>query len=63
MSDHTTEYATNDRLEIDLSDLAIEDIELFTQESSRGVPDFAASTSGTCTASGCSFSCTSDAAL
>jgi len=43
-----TSNSENDLLTIDLSDLAIEEIELFTQESSRGIPDFAASSSGTC---------------
>lgn len=63
MSNESTVHTVDDSLAIDLSDLAIEDIELFTQESSRGIPDFAASSSGTCSASGCNFSCQADAAL
>lgn len=42
-------------LKIDLNDLELEDIEVFLQEGSRGMPDFAAS-SGTncCVAGACS---------
>ena len=42
----------NEELKIDLSDLELEDIEIFLQEGSRGMPDFAASTGTNCTAAG-----------
>ena len=45
----------NEELKIDLSDLELEDIEVFVQEGSRGIPDFAASTgSFCCVANACS---------
>jgi hypothetical protein len=46
-------------LSIDLNGLELEDIEIFLQEGSRGLPDFAAS-SGTncCVAGACSCSTT-----
>ena len=40
----------NEELRIDLGDLETEDIEVFLQEGSRGMPDFAASTGSNCTA-------------
>ena len=45
----------NTTLHIDLSDLEIQDVEMLTQEGSRGMPEFAAS-SGTscCAANACS---------
>jgi hypothetical protein len=45
----------NEELKINLSGLELEDIEVFLQEGSRGMPDFAAS-SGTncCVANACS---------
>jgi hypothetical protein len=49
---------TLDSLLIDLSDLAIEDIEVFAQEGSRGMADFAASCQSGGTCSGCTNSCT-----
>ena len=42
----------NNELRIDLGDLELEDIEVFLQEGSRGMPDFAASTGTNCTAAG-----------
>ena len=39
----------NEELKIDLSDLELEDIEIFLQEGSRAMPDFAASTGTHCT--------------
>jgi hypothetical protein len=36
----------NDRLFIDLNDIAIEDVEILAQEGSRGMPEFAASSAG-----------------
>jgi hypothetical protein len=42
----------NEELKIDLSDLELEDIEIFLQEGSRGMPDFAASTGTNCSVSG-----------
>ena len=45
----------NEELKIDLSDLELEDIEIFQQEGSRAMPDFAASTGTHCTvANACS---------
>jgi hypothetical protein len=41
----------NDRLFIDLTDIAIEDIEVLAQEGCRGMAELAAS-SGTCNSSG-----------
>lgn len=41
----------NDRLFIDLTDIAIEDVEVLAQEGSRGMAELAAS-SGTCNSSG-----------
>ena len=38
----------NDNLFIDIADVAVEDIEVLSQEGSRGVPEFAASTSESC---------------
>jgi hypothetical protein len=44
-------------LKLDLSGLELEDIEVFLQEGSRGMPDFAASTGKNCCGSGaCSCS-------
>ena len=43
----------NDRLFIDLTDIAIEDIEILAQEGSRGMAELAAST-GTCSCGQCS---------
>lgn len=37
-----------DPIQIDLSGIEIEDVELFLQEGSRGMPEFAASCSGIC---------------
>jgi len=53
--------ATLDTLQIDLSDLVIEDIEVLAQEGSRGIPEFAASsticpTPCICEPGGCSCS-------
>jgi hypothetical protein len=42
----------NEELKIDLSDLELEDIEVFVQEGSRGIPDFAASTGSFCCVAG-----------
>ena len=42
----------NEELKINLSDLELEDVEVFLQEGSRGMPDFAASTGTFCCASG-----------
>jgi hypothetical protein len=42
----------NEELKLDLSDLELEDIEIFVQEGSRGMPDFAASTGTNCNAPG-----------
>jgi hypothetical protein len=42
----------NEELKLDLSDLELEDIEVFVQEGSRGMPDFAASTGTNCNAPG-----------
>lgn len=39
----------SDSLQIDLSDLEIDDIEVLAQEGSRGMPEFAASCCGTVT--------------
>ena len=47
----------NEELKIDLSDLELEDIEVFLQEGSRAMPDFAASTGTNCSAQG-ACSCT-----
>ncbi len=46
----------NDQLFIDLTDIAIEDVEVLAQEGSRGLAEFAAST-GNCSSSG-TCSCT-----
>jgi len=52
--------ATLDTLQIDLSDLEIEDVEVLAQEGSRGIPEFAASSCVNCfPGAGCS--CTVDA--
>lgn len=49
----------NDKLFIDLNDIAAEDVEILAQEGSRGMADFAAS-SGTscCAANACSCTTT-----
>ena len=45
----------NEELKIDLNDLELEDIDVFLQEGSRGMPDFAASTgTNCCVANACS---------
>jgi len=44
-------------VQIDLSGLEIEDIELFLQEGSRGIPEFAASCSTICHYWCCAASC------
>lgn len=49
-----------DALAIDLSDLEIEDIEVLMQEGSTGMPDFAASSGGTCIDAGSSSCSVSD---
>lgn len=42
---------------IDLSDIQLEDVEILSQEGGRGIPEFAASSGGTCCAMGaCSCS-------
>lgn len=46
-------------LQIDLTGLEIEDIEVFLQEGSKGMPDFAASTGRNCVEAG-SSSCSSE---
>lgn len=46
-----------DALEIDLSDLALDDVDVLIQDGSRGTPDFAASTV-CCDACGNCYSCT-----
>ena len=49
------QYVRNDdlsSLKLDLSGLELEDIEVFLQEGSRGMPDFAASTGTNCNAAG-----------
>jgi hypothetical protein len=53
---HTIEH-TQDTLDltIDLSGIEIEDIEVFMQGGSRGIPDFAASSGKCCNC--CSTSC------
>ena len=45
-------------LKLDLSGLELEDIEVFLQEGSRGMPDFAASTGMGCFENGRVCSCT-----
>jgi hypothetical protein len=52
--DPSMKNETND-LQIQLEGLELQDIEVFLQEGSRGIPDFAAS-SGTCSNS-CNNSC------
>lgn len=47
----------NDRLFIDLNDIAIEDVEILAQEGGRGMADFAASSGTNCTAAN-ACSCT-----
>jgi hypothetical protein len=42
----------NEELKLDLNDLELEDIEVFVQQGSRGMPDFAASTGTNCNAPG-----------
>ncbi|MEM9293603.1 MAG: hypothetical protein AAGD01_19325 [Acidobacteriota bacterium] len=37
-----------DALFIDLNDVSVDDIQVLDQEGSRGIPEFAASTSDTC---------------
>jgi len=49
--------STNTNLIIELDTLEIEDIEVFLQEGSRGVPDFAASCSTICHYLCCAPSC------
>ncbi|HEX8432165.1 MAG TPA: hypothetical protein VF625_12835 [Longimicrobium sp.] len=44
-------------LDLDLDGLDLEEIEVFVQEGSRGMPEFSASCGGTCVESG-SSSCT-----
>ena len=39
---------SNDRLFIDLTDIAVEDVEILAQEGSRGMAEFAASTGTNC---------------
>lgn len=46
-----------DPIQIDLSDIEIEDVELFLQEGSRGIPEFAASCSTICYWACCIPSC------
>jgi hypothetical protein len=41
-----------DNLFIDLTDIAIEDVEILAQEGSRGMAEFAASTGTNCSAAG-----------
>ncbi len=48
-----------DDLFIDLSDLKVEEVEILAQEGSRGLPEFAASTSPNCVI-GCTGSCSSE---
>jgi hypothetical protein len=51
-------------LNIDLSDLAVEDVELFLEEGSRGLSDFGASCGTTTCGSGCGTnSCTTPKVL
>lgn len=47
-----------DKLRIDLSDIEVEEIEVLTQEGSRGLPEFAASSCDACNCGVCS--CTVD---
>lgn len=47
-------------LALDLSDLRIEEIEVFTQESSRAIPAFAASSCTCSDQSDCCGSCTTE---
>ncbi|MGC2237157.1 MAG: hypothetical protein WA584_13410 [Pyrinomonadaceae bacterium] len=52
----------NELLDIDLSDLAIEDVALFLEEGSRGLSDFGASCGTTTCGTGCGTnSCTTPA--
>lgn len=48
---------TNDRLFIDLNDIAIEDVQILAQEGGRGMADFAASCGTSCCAAN-ACSCT-----
>jgi hypothetical protein len=48
----------NDRLFIDLTDIAVEEVEILAQEGSRGLAEFAAS-SGDCSSTG-TCSCSTD---
>ncbi len=45
---------TTDRLQIDLSDLAVEEIQILVQEGSRGLAEFAASSCDNCNCGTCS---------
>lgn len=54
----TTE-CTQNPIHIDLSDVEIDDVELFLQEGSRGLPEFAASCSTICYWLCCAPSCDS----
>ncbi len=45
---------TTDRLQIDLNDLAVEEIQILVQEGSRGLAEFAASCCKNCNCGTCS---------
>lgn len=56
----------NELLSIDLSDLAVEDIDLFLEEGSRGLPDFGASCGtncGSCSTNSCNSTPTTEVAI
>jgi hypothetical protein len=50
-------HLTAGALDLDLSGLELQDVEVFVQEGGRGMPEFAASTGNTCVNAG-SSSCT-----